>query len=118
MTENMKNFLAKVSADKALAKKASALEKAGLITLAKELGIELTEADFIKPEGEISRDELEAVTGGEKCICVVGGGGTADSDSKACGCVAWGAGYHDNGNQRCYCILGGSGDSEGSINGN
>jgi len=115
MTENMKNFLAKVSADKALAEKLSKLEKEALIALAKELGIELTDADFAAQEEALSEQELSAVTGGDKCLCVVGGGGTKDDDSKACGCVAAGAGYHDNGEQRCFCVMGGSGDSESSI---
>ena len=47
MTENMKCFLAKVSEDKRLAEKAGKLEKAELIVLAKALGFELTEADFV-----------------------------------------------------------------------
>ena len=40
MTESMKTFLAKVSEDKRLAEKAGKLEKAELIALAKELGID------------------------------------------------------------------------------
>lgn len=115
MTENMKKFLEKVSADAALAKKAMQLELADLIALAKELGFDLTDADFARPEGEISASEMEALTGGKKCLCVAAGGGTKDDDSKACGCVAAGAGYHDNGEQRCYCIMGGSGDAEKSV---
>ncbi|MBE5781795.1 MAG: Nif11-like leader peptide family natural product precursor [Clostridiales bacterium] len=117
MTANMKNFLAKVSEDKGLAEKIGKLEKVDeLIAAAKAIGIELTEADFAQPEDALNDQELTAVTGGEKCLCVAAGGGTKDDDSKACGCVAAGAGYHDNGDQRCFCVMGGSGDSEYAIN--
>ena len=58
MTENMKCFLAKVSEDKALAEKASKLEKDELIVLAKEMGVNLTEADFAQTESDISEGEL------------------------------------------------------------
>ena len=115
MTENMKNFLKKVSEDKAMAEKISKLEKEELIAAAKELGFELTDADFAHQEEALSDQELTTVTGGEKCLCVLAGGGTKDDDSKACGCVAAGAGYHDNDEQRFYCVMGGSGDSENSI---
>ena len=115
MTENMKNFLAKVSEDKALVEKINQLNKEALISLAKELGFDLNDADFAAQEEALSEQEMMAVTGGDKCICVVGGGGTKDDDSKACGCVAAGGGYHDNGEQRCFCVMGGSGDSESSI---
>ena len=115
MTENMKDFLAKISADAELAKKVTQLDKDALIVLAKELGCELTDADFSKHEGEITMDELEAVTGGEDCLCAIGGGGKRDSDSDPCGCVAAGAGYHDNGDQRCYCMVGGYGDAHDSM---
>ena len=116
MTENMKKFLEKVSEDKSLAEKIGKLEKAELLALAKELGIELAETDLAQPEDALNDQELASVTGGKKCLCVVAGGGTKDDDSKACGCVAAGAGYHDNGEQRCFCVMGGSGDSDNSIN--
>lgn len=116
MTGNMKEFLKKLSENKELAENATKLGKEALIALAKELGFELTEADFAQPEEALNDQELAAVTGGEKCLCVAAGGGTKDDDSKACGCVAAGAGYHDNGEQRCFCVMGGSGDSDNSIN--
>ena len=116
MTENMKKFLEKVSADVELAKKAMQLDKDALIALAKELGFDLTDADFAKPEGEISLNELAAVSGGGDCLCVAAGGGTRDDGSNPCGCVVGGGGYHDNGDQRCFCVLGGSGDAEKSVN--
>ena len=76
MTENMKNFLKKVSEDKAMAEKISKLEKEELIAAAKELGFELTDADFAHQEEALSDQELTTVTGGEKCLCVLAGGGT------------------------------------------
>ena len=112
MTENMKKLLEKLSADKALAEKAAKLEKADLIAAAKELGVELTEADFAQNEAALNDQELDAVTGGGDCLCVVAGGGTKDEDSKACGCVAAGYGYNVDGAQRCFCVMGGSGSAD------
>ena len=112
MTENMKNFLKKVSEDKALAEKASKLERAELIALAKELGFELTEADWAQPEGEISEGEMDAGVGGsQRCRCVVSGGGKAYADGNACGCVTAGIGTskHD-GEARCVCVASGIGE--------
>jgi predicted ribosomally synthesized peptide with nif11-like leader len=82
MTENMKAFLEKVSADEALAEKAKALsgiqdEKeaiAATIQLAEEAGCILTEADFVRPSGELSDDELDGVAGGVD-VCVFYGEG-------------------------------------------
>lgn len=65
MTENMKNFLQKVSEDKALIKRLAGLNKAGLIAVAKELGIELTDMDFPVSHEEIADAQLIGVTGGE-----------------------------------------------------
>lgn len=63
MTENMKKLLEIVSASK-------------------ELGVALTEADFVKT-CELSDDELNAVVGGGgeysdgsvRCVCIIGGDG-------------------------------------------
>ena len=123
MTENMKNFLAKISADKELAKKASALELADLIALAKELGIELTEADLAAKD-EMSADELTAIHGGNEqdwadfnncpgqngiqdCFCAAGGGGQRDENGDVCACVGYGQGYR--GGTKCICPLVGVG---------
>lgn len=109
MTENMKNFLKKVSEDKALAEKIGKLDKAELIALAKEMGIVLTEEDFKAREGELNEDELDAVAGGSECACAVGGGGTADGDCPACACVVAGLGNDEKGYCRCVCPVGGYG---------
>lgn len=112
MTESMKNFLAKISGDKALAEKACKLEKDELIALAKELGVELTEADFVQPEGEIAENELKTISGGDECQCYLGGGGTKATYGQypACGCVLAGVGRDWNGDYfRCVCALGGYG---------
>ena len=111
MTENMKNFLAKVSEDKALIEKFGKLEKAELIVMAKELGFELTETDFVEPEGEISENEMDAVVGGYKrCACFSGGGGKADSEGDVCACVVGGGGISKvDGEARCACLWAGTG---------
>jgi predicted ribosomally synthesized peptide with nif11-like leader len=72
MTENLKAFLEKVSADEALAEKAKALDGiqdkkeaiAAAIRLAEEAGCILTEADLVPQRSEVSDDELSSVSGG------------------------------------------------------
>ena len=115
MTENMKKFLEAVSKNEELTKKINTMTKEDLLALAKELGVELTEADFEKPAGELNDDELNAVAGGGACYCAIGGGGTEDSNDKTCACVAIGAGYAKFGDfsdpdyERCICGLAGIG---------
>lgn len=112
MTENMKKFLEKVSEDRALAEKVGAEKDINaLIAMAKEIGIELTKADFEKPAEELSDDELNAVSGGGdvSCACAMGGGGTKDSNDKTCACVLAGAGYSKSGRERCVCGFAGYG---------
>ena len=91
MSDNMKKFLELVSKDENLKQKMQSFndmepEKAiqAGIALAKELGIELSEADFAeeKSGGELNNDELDAVAGGARlahfyppCICIATGQG-------------------------------------------
>lgn len=133
MTANMKNFLAKVSGDKALAEKIGKLEKADdLIVAAKEIGIELTEADFAQPEASLSEDELTVIHGGttstqqeqawadfnncsggngiQDCFCAAGGGGQRDENGDVCACVGYGQGYR--GGRKCICPLVGVGTDD------
>ena len=119
MTENMKKFLETMSQNAEQAKKISELDKDGLIAAAKELGIELTEADFVQPSGELNDDELEAVAGGKACYCVVGGGGTKSGVDDTCACAGAGAGFFygvdrgiDGYWSRCFCFAGGYGHSK------
>ena len=130
MTENLKKFLEAVSKDEALRAKVNALESnketamAGVIALAKELGIELTEADFVQPDGEISEDELETISGGgcptagtvnNSCYCAAAGGGGGkqkDEDIWGCACVAYGQGGDaKDDHTTCMCVLYGHGDA-------
>ena len=113
MNENLKKFLEKVSEDKALAEKVNANnDPATLIALAKELGVELTEADLKMPVEELSDDELDTVAGGSdvSCACAMGGGGTKDTNDKTCACVLAGVGYDRHGRERCRCGFAGYGD--------
>lgn len=112
MTENMKCFLAKVSEDKALAEKASKLEKDELIVLAKEMGVNLTEADFAQTESDISEGELNSVSGGGNCYCVAGGGGTDGEKDSACACVFAGWGRSTERHERCVCAMAGGGGTD------
>ena len=112
MSENLKKFLEKVSEDRALAEKVSKeTDQQALIDLAKEMGFELTAADFAKPAEELKDDELEAISGGDdvSCACALGGGGTKDSNDKTCACVLAGAGYSKRGWERCVCGFAGYG---------
>jgi len=130
MTENLKKFLEAVSKDEALQAKVNALESnketamAGVIALAKELGIELTEADFAQPDGEISEDELETINGGgcptagtvnNSCYCAAAGGGGGkqkDDDIWGCACVAYGQGGDaKDDHTTCMCVLYGHGEA-------
>ena len=105
MTENQKKFLEAASKNEELRKKINEMDQKTIIVAAKELGIELSEADFIQPDGELNADELEAVTGGGKCECVAGGGGTRTGEDDVCACVMAGAGFYDAGGPRCECFI-------------
>ena len=131
MSENLKKFLELVSKDEALKQKAMAcndMEAADAvrvsIALAKEVGIELTEADFAKKEadGELNDDELDAVTGGYTagCFCTVagGGGGTdaKDHNTFGCACVIYGQGGDGRADDsNCVCVTTGWGDDESNF---
>lgn len=112
MSENLKKFLEKVSEDRALAEAIGAEKDVNvLIAKAKEMGFELTAADFERPVEELSDDELSAVSGGSdvSCACALGGGGTKDGNDKTCACVLAGAGYSKRGYERCLCGFAGYG---------
>lgn len=112
MSENLKTFLETVSKDKALAEKLNGLtEETQIVSMAAELGLELTEEDFGLPEGELDAAELEGVVGGGECYCVAGGGGTKGERSDVCACVLFGTGF-GNAGERCFCSGYGHGDAE------
>ena len=94
----------------------------------KGLAVTLDDLDFniVEEEGvkELDLDEMEAVAGGSKCVCVVGGGGEASREGQStCACVAagWGqveyfcrapgikSGCYTGNYTRCYCAVGGGG---------
>ena len=115
MTEKLKTFLKKVNGDEAFFKKMEALQAETdretviekTIEIAKEAGFALSPADFEAGDGEMDDGEMQAVSGGwTKCVCVAGGGGTADKDGGTCACVVAGVGMRkDNNNARCGCPL-------------
>lgn len=108
MTENMKKLLEVASSNEEFRNKLVSLSREDVIALAKEQGIALTDADF-ESHSEISDDELTNVAGGQTCVCVFGGGGTASEGQKNCLCVSVGFGYMKDQLIRCYCTLGGGG---------
>ena len=112
MTENMKKFLEAVSKNEELVKKINNMTKEELLALAKELGIELTDTDFEKPDGELADNELTDVVGGvDCCACVLGGGGTKEAlGGNVCACVAYGhGGQYMGGDYWCCCVATGYG---------
>lgn len=122
MNEKLKKLCEEISNSEELANKLKEINEKypnkadnakALVELAKEAGIEITEAELLAPEssepayGELSDDELEQVSGGRisyngggngyrtaksDCFCVVGGGGKSDSLQKTCACVLGGGG--------------------------
>ncbi len=62
------------------------------IQVAAEYGIEVKEEDFKPAQGELNDDELDAVAGGDKCLCAIGGGGERTDGSTRCGCMLSGFG--------------------------
>ena len=128
MSENLKKFFESVSKDEVLQEKMKALSVdrenavAYIIALAKEIDIELCEADFAQPDGEISEDELETINGGgcptagtvnNSCYCAAAGGGGGkqkDEDIWGCACVAYGQGGDAKDDHWvCYCTAMGAG---------
>lgn len=111
MTDNMKAFLDKVTADGAMAQRFSKMNRAELVSAAQQLGMTLTDADFEAAQHNraMSDDEMSAVSGGGKCACVQEGGGTGGDDLNPCGCVLIGYGYFSDKTQRCLCCFGGGG---------
>ena len=86
--------------------------QAQVIELIKEYGVELTAEDFKAPGGELSDDELEAVSGGGGCGCSGAGGG--GGDYLRCGCIGAGLGVLEGklgitGYGGCFCAGGGAG---------
>lgn len=115
----MKEFVELIKTNPEVREKVEALCKnkeateADFIALAAEYGITITEEDFEqKPaDGEMSDDELEAVSGGSKCICVIAGGGTGDASHATCGCVGLGFAFHGTEEDNCcICTLFGAGN--------
>lgn len=118
MTSNMDALLKLLSTQKELGEKLAKLDKNELIVAARELSIELSEADFQQHDGEVSENELEAVAGGSSCKCYIAGGGSKTGcEDAACGCVAYGQGNTADNNPcvgfrdviRCQCIHSGEG---------
>lgn len=112
MSENLKKFLEIVSKSDELTEKIGTMGQDEVLALAREMGVELTEADLEKPAvQELDEDELDAVAGGidVSCACAMGGGGTKDNNDKTCACVIAGGGYARNGRERCVCGIAGCG---------
>ncbi len=113
MTDNLKKFLELLSQeDEAFIERVNRADDAGVIAIAKEKGLALTEEDLaqFEPEGEVPLDEADAVAGGKQCVCVLGGGGQPSGKCDlVCACTGGGTGYGaDRENpsshyQRCWC---------------
>ena len=80
--------------------------------IAREAGYSFTLADIesfgSSQDRDLSESELEAVSGGGVCVCILAGGGTPPEDIYLpCACV-----FSGIGGARCACILGGGGAAE------
>lgn len=115
----MKEFLELMEKNEELKKQVEKLDAeknsqpSDYIALAAKYGVQLTEADF-KPvdAGELTEDELDAVTGGGDCSCIVGGGGSGDEGrTKTCACIMGGGGETSDGSCRCICVTVGVGST-------
>lgn len=109
MTENIRKLLELASSNEELKNKLSNADKDTLISIAKENGIVLIDADFEQTD-EIADDELNTVVGGKSCYCFSGGGGTGEGDDKTCACVFGGVGKDYEGKKRCMCVMMGDGN--------
>lgn len=111
MSENIKKLLELASSNRELADKVNSASKEELVAIAKEQGIDLTEADFEAPKGTVGDDELDVVTGGAACYCGGGGGGTGEEirKDKTCVCILYGHGNMSDGSTRCVCPYAGVG---------
>ena len=75
--------------------------------------------EVLEKADTLDENEAEAVTGGNCCACLMGGGGEGDYYTKTCACVAGGGGeWTDDGmielkkgkKSRCVCVGIGGGD--------
>lgn len=124
MNETLKKLLSAAEGDETWMKQLVQADRESAIALAlekaSELGIPLVKADFEASEGELSEEELTAVSGGGVCFCEIGGGGTAedhgrDGIDEVCACVFGGYGTvterDGSTDTRCVCVQLGSGAS-------
>ena len=65
--------------------------------------------EVLDQEKALDMNELDAVAGGKKCYCAIGGGGEPDSVDKTCACVFAGSGITQNSALRCTCVAYGEG---------
>lgn len=125
MSEQMKAFLAKLSADEKLAERLKAATNPDdVLALAKELGCSITLEDIQgnPADAELSEDELEAVSGGTRtggCACMLAGGGGGKNDAGAtygCACAAYGQGGSGKADDfTCWCAFGGAGNASNIV---
>lgn len=119
MSDHLKNFLAKVSADDQLVERLkSAAEYEDVLALAKELGCELSMQDIDPtPNAEMNDSELDAISGGKttgRCFCALagGGGGKQDGETYGCACVGYGQGGNGEWDSFiCWCTGAGNGNN-------
>ncbi len=144
MTENCKKFAQYVSQNKEVEDKLNSLDMnsedfcVNIINIASEAGFELETSDIKPTCDEIDEEELAAVSGGGKCYCFAGGGGSADpceghlcasnqysyvEQGKSCFCIGSGSGEYDKYRkgdtwnpwvhwERCSCVIYGSGETK------
>lgn len=86
------------------------VDKDAIIAEAQQRGIALTDADFAADaSAELNEDELDAVAGGGKCACIMGGSGKEGDNCKECACIIAGGGMFKDDVNRCGCVGAGGG---------
>ena len=110
MIDNMKKFLELASGDAELVDRLKGMGKDAIIAEAQQRGIALTDADFAADaSAELNEDELDAVAGGGKCACIMGGSGKEGDNCKECACIIAGGGMFKDDVNRCGCVGAGGG---------
>lgn len=92
MTENIKKLLQLASDNEELKNRLNKASKDEIISIAKENGVTLTDADF-EQSSEVSDDELNAVAGGDifnNTFCDQIGVGINLPDKRPCICIRTG----------------------------
>ncbi len=116
MNENVKKVLEAVSNDDSLMDKMKNASYEDVLAIAADLGLPLSKEDIDANKADLQSvdpEELADVSGGDKCVCAIGGSGKATREGqRQCICALGGWGETDIVTgilTRCYCAWAGGG---------